>query len=96
MNNLTYVTGNYGKYISVKELFEKNDLDINFYKCDLDEPDVNDIKYISLKKALKAYEIIKRPVFVADSGFYINAYPNNPGYLVRLLKEVVLVLILKS
>ena len=47
MNNLTYVTGNYGKYISVKELFEKNDLDINFYKCDLDEPDVNDIKYIS-------------------------------------------------
>ena len=43
-----------------------------------------------------AYEIIKRPVFVADSGFYINAYPNNPGYLVRLLKEVVLVLILKS
>ncbi len=80
MNNLTYVTGNYGKYISVKELFEKNDLDINFYKCDLDEPDVNDIKYISLKKALKAYEIIKRPVFVADSGFYINAYPNNPGY----------------
>ena len=58
----------------------ENDLDISFYKCDLEEPDVNDIKYISLKEALKAYEIIKRPVFVADSGFYINAYPNNPGY----------------
>lgn len=23
---------------------------------------------------------LNRPVFVADSGFYINAYPNNPGY----------------
>ncbi len=47
MNNLTYVTGNYGKYVSVKEIFEKNGLDINFYNCDLDEPNVNDIKYIS-------------------------------------------------
>lgn len=80
MNNLTYVTGNYGKYISVKELFEKNDLDINFYNCDLDEPNVNDIKYISQKKALMAYDIIKKPVFVADSGFYIEAYPKKPGY----------------
>ena len=80
MDNLTYVTGNYGKYVSVKEIFEKNGLNINFYNCDLDEPDVNDIKYISQKKALMAYDIIKKPVFVADSGFYIEAYPNNPGY----------------
>ena len=80
MDNLTYVTGNYGKYVSVKEIFEKNGLNINFYKCDLDEPDVNDIKYISQKKALMAYDIIKKPVFVADSGFYIEAYPKKSGY----------------
>jgi len=24
-----------------------------------------------------AYDIIKKPVFVADSGFYIEAYPKN-------------------
>ena len=27
-----------------------------------------------------AYNILKSPVFVADSGFYINNYPSNPGY----------------
>jgi len=80
MENLTYVTGNYGKYISVKEKFEKENIIIDYFKCDLDEPDVNDIKYISKIKAKEAYEKIKKPVFVADSGFYIESYPNNTGY----------------
>ena len=80
MENLTYVTGNYGKYISVKEKFEQSGIIINYYRCDLDEPDINDIKIISKEKAKQAYEKIGSPVFVADSGFYIDNYPNNPGY----------------
>ena len=80
MENLTYITGNYGKYISVKEKFEKEGIEINYFKCDLDEPDVNDIEFISKEKAKQAYEKIQQPIFVADSGFYIEEYPNNPGY----------------
>ena len=34
---LTYVTGNYGKYISVKEKFEKEDIDIDYFKFDFDK-----------------------------------------------------------
>ena len=78
--NLTYVTGNYGKYIRVKEKFEKANLDISFFKYDLDEPEINDIEFISRAKALSAYDLLKSPVFVVDSGFYIENYPNNPGY----------------
>lgn len=80
MENLTYVTGNYGKYVSVKERFEKENINIDYFKCDLEEPDINDIKYISKVKAKEAYNQVKSPVFVADSGFYIEAYPNNPNY----------------
>lgn len=80
MENLTYITGNYGKYISVKEKFENVGITINYFKCDLDEPDINDIKFISKEKARQAYEKLGSPVFVADSGFYIEDYPNNPGY----------------
>lgn len=80
MENLTYVTGNYGKYVSVKEKFEKENITIDYFKCDLDEPDINDIKYISKVKAKEAYNELKKPVFVADSGFYIENYPNNPNY----------------
>lgn len=77
---LTYVTGNYGKYISVKEYFEKRNISINYFKCDLEELDINDIELISHKKALDAFNILKSPCFVADTGFYIEDYPNNPGY----------------
>ena len=80
MENLTYITGNYGKYISVKEKFENIGITINYYKCDLEESNINDIELISKEKARKAYEMLKSPVFVADSGFYIDNYPNNPGY----------------
>ena len=80
MENLTYVTGNYGKYISVKEKFENEEIGINYFKCDLEEHNINDIKIISRDKARQAYEKICNPVFVADSGFYIEDYPNNPGY----------------
>jgi len=80
MVNLTYVTGNYGKYISVKEQFEKENILINYFKYDLVEADINDIKFISKEKARNSYKILKKPVFVIDSGFYIKNYPSNPGY----------------
>lgn len=80
MTNLTYVTGNYGKYISVKEHFEEKQIEIKFYKYDFEEPEVNDIEQISKKKALDAYTILQSPCFVTDTGFYIDHYPNSPGY----------------
>lgn len=80
MENLTYVTGNYGKYVSVKEKFEKSGINISYCDYDLKEPDFNDIEFISKEKAREAYEMLGSPVFVADSGFYIDEYPFNPGY----------------
>ncbi len=80
MENLTYVTGNYGKYVSVKEKFENAGITIDYFKCDLDEPDINDIEFISKEKARQAFKLLGKPVFVADSGFYIEGYPDNPGY----------------
>ena len=80
MENLTYITGNYGKYVSVKEKFENAGITIDYFKCDLEEPNINDIEFISKEKARQAFEILRTPVFVADSGFYIEDYPENPGY----------------
>ena len=34
MKNIIYVTGNYGKYVSVKERFEAKNIGIDFYKYD--------------------------------------------------------------
>lgn len=80
MKKMTYVTGNYGKYISVKEKFEENGIEIDYLNFDIDEPNINNIEIISKEKARIAYEWIKSPVFVIDCGFYIRSYPNNPYY----------------
>lgn len=80
MEKLTYVTGNYGKYISVKNTFEELNIEIDFFKYDLEELNINDIEQISKDKALQAYKILGSPCFVKDSGFYIDAYPGRPGY----------------
>lgn len=77
---LTYVTGNYGKYISVKERAELENIKIDYFNHDLKEPEINDIELISKTKVLEAYKILNKPCFVADTGFYIEDYPNNPGY----------------
>ena len=87
MNDLTYVTGNYGKFISVKGHFEEHKINISYYHCDLPEPSIDDIEVVSKEKAKEAYDIIKKPVFVADSGFYIEDYPNHPGYPGALVKR---------
>lgn len=80
MENLVYVSSNHGKYISVKDYFLANEIEVDFLEHDLFEPEINNIEIISRTKAMEAYEILKRPCFVADSGFYIDHYPNNPGY----------------
>lgn len=80
MKNIIYVTGNYGKYVSVKECFAEKNIGINFYNHDFEEIEINDIEKISKKKALDAYNILQSPCFVADTGFYIDDYPNNAGF----------------
>lgn len=92
MEDLTYITGNYGKYIAVKEKFERENIKIGYYTCDLEEPDINDIQLISKEKARQGYNLLGTPVFVADTGFYIENYPNNPGYPGAFVKEAVSVL----
>lgn len=78
--NIVYVTGNKGKYYTVRDHFIEHGIEIDYMDLDIDELEVNDISKISEDKARKAYEVIGRPLFVADSGFYIDDYPSNPGY----------------
>ena len=47
MEDLIYVTGNYGKYISVKEKFDRTNITINYFKYDMKEPEINNIEVIS-------------------------------------------------
>lgn len=81
MKKLVFVSSNFGKVVSVKTAASMF-YGIDICSCSLDflEPDVNDISYISKKKAEYAYQELGYPCFVSDTGFYIDYYPNQPGY----------------
>lgn len=80
MERIVYVTGNYGKYVNVKKHFEKKGLDIEYFNCDIDELEINDIEIVSRDKVRQAYDKLGKPCFVGDSGFYIEGYPDMPDY----------------
>lgn len=80
MKSVVFVTGNKGKYFSAKKRCEDKGIELVWENIDLDEMQVNDITQISRDKARQAFQILNKPCFVIDSGFYIDNYPNNPGY----------------
>lgn len=80
MEKLIFVSGNSGKISSVKKYAKAKNIPISFCSLNFLEPNVNDISYISKKKAEAAYQELGLSCFVSDSGFYIDHYPNHPGY----------------
>lgn len=80
MERLVFVTGNVNKGSEIKERFRREGIEVEIVSWEFLEPEVNDIKVVSKSKATQAYEILKRPCFVIDSGFNIINYPGNPGY----------------
>ena len=80
MDKLAFVTGNINKGNEMKKKFMEEKIPIEIVIMEFDEPEINDINYISKNKAIQAYDVLKRPCFVIDSGFNIYNYPNNPNY----------------
>lgn len=80
MEKLAFVTGNINKGYEIEERFSSEKIPIEIVSMDFEELEVNDIEAISRDKAQQAYQILKMPCFVIDSGFNIHNYPNNPGY----------------
>lgn len=80
MNKLVFVTANMKKGYEIEERFNREQIPIEIVTMDFNEPEINDIETISKSKAIQAYQVLKKPCFVIDSGFNIFNYPNNPGY----------------
>jgi XTP/dITP diphosphohydrolase len=75
---LTVVTTNPNKAREVREFFGGL-IDIDHVPLDCAEFRSNDVGEIAREKARYAYEKLRRPLIVDDTGFYINALNGFPG-----------------
>ncbi|MDI6826087.1 MAG: non-canonical purine NTP pyrophosphatase [Candidatus Aenigmarchaeota archaeon] len=85
---IVYVTKNKEKVETARRIF-KDKVKIKQISLDLTEPQSISPKEISESKARQAYEILKKPLFVTDVGFCIEAFKEFPGSLIRFFNDYV-------
>jgi len=86
---LFFVTGNRSKFLEAASVLELAGVRLVQEDIELDESGLDDQAAVVVAKAKHAYEKLKQPVMVDDTGMYFHAFDNFPGaYTKRLLKHV--------
>ena len=86
MEQLYFVTSNEGK---IKEAEMILGIPIKPIRADLEEIQSLELEEIVKAKARKAFELIQKPLFVDDVGFYIEAWNGFPGPFIKHLCDAV-------
>lgn len=84
-----FVTGNSGKFEEVKTYIENNvnNIKIKRFETDIVEIQTLDQKELIIDKALKAWELLKKPLIIDDDAFYIEKYNKFPGIMSKYVAE---------
>lgn len=87
MKEITYVTGNWSKIMSAKEILEPLGFKINNEKLNLIEIQADDVKEVAVHKVKEASEKLKKNVLVNDTGLFIEALKGFPGSYTHYVDE---------
>jgi len=74
-----FATSNQGKFKEAKELFDKNNLELEQYNEELTEIQTDNVEELALNSVREAYEKLNKPVFVEDAGLFIKSLKDFPG-----------------
>lgn len=87
MQEITYVTGNSGKFEEVKRFFVRHMPALKLCHKNLPITEIqSDVQLdIALDKARQAWQQLKKPVLVEDAGIYFDQYENFPGALTKFV-----------
>ena len=79
MNKITYVTGNWAKLLSAKQLLEPLGIQVENIKMETTEIQADTVEEIAIHSAKEASEKLKTTVLKNDTGFFIDALGGFPG-----------------
>ena len=86
---IVFVTHNKGKVISAQKYFDGKNIKLEIFNYDLDEPRSDDVKTIAKAKVLQAYNLVKKPCFALDTGFFIEALNGFPRAFVNFTLDTI-------
>jgi XTP/dITP diphosphohydrolase len=84
---LTYITGNEGKLKTAQTFLSKFEIEIVGLKLPINEIQSESIEEISQDKAKKAFALANKPIFVNDTGWYIEALGGFPGPFMAFINK---------
>ena len=79
MSNVLFASSNEGKYKEAKAILSKFDINLEFFKCNLQEIQADTLEEIALHKVTQAFSQCLRPVLVEDDGLFIESLNGFPG-----------------
>jgi XTP/dITP diphosphohydrolase len=85
MRHFTLATGSAAKLKEYRALLSGIELDAK--KLEIDEIQSLDLEEIARKKARAAYEQLRSPVIVDDTGFYLDAWKGLPGPFFKFFED---------
>lgn len=85
MKEIIFVTGNRNKLEEARRILGKYGINIIGKKLEIREPMSSDQIEVVLAKAKQAFDKLKKPLIVDDSGVYFEAYNNFPGTFTKYL-----------
>lgn len=77
-----FTTGNLHKF-EVAKMFFGTALNIEQIDLDIDEVQSDDQDYVAKLKTQKAFDILQKPVFTEDVGYYVDKYSKFPGVMTK-------------
>lgn len=89
MNNITFVTSNKNKFLTLKNKLRDFNICLEHADIDLVEPQLLTIKQVAESKAKQALAILKKPVLVNDSGLTIPVLNDFPGPYTKYVSETI-------
>lgn len=86
---ILFITGNQSKLEEAINIAEKYSVKIIGKKMDLPEVMTMQEEEILIEKTKYAFEKLKKPLIIDDSGIYFKAYPNFPGVFSKFIIKLI-------
>lgn len=77
--DLYFASSNIYKFREAKKILKDFNINLGFFKCELEEIQSNSLQKIAKNKAMQAFQKCKHPVIVEDDGLFIASLKGFPG-----------------
>lgn len=87
MKKITYVTGNWSKILSAKQILEPLGIEVDNIKMETTEIHANSVEKVAMYSAKEASEKLKCTVLKNDTGLFVDALGGFPGPYTHYVDE---------